>query len=201
MAEVWDSDICCLSRFYPEGGIARCIAPIVTEFYVARRLATIFLRRHEIAPTRMVKEGRLGYDPAMSDAPPDFKALARRYLDLWQEQVAAVAADPALAEAVARGVAMMTQSAAAVAQATGLKVNQPDGGPKAENTSQQPGGPDGAASPGAAPHDPRLDPDELARRVTALEGRIARLEAALGGGGADPGAKPRRGRTRRLDSA
>ncbi|EME67628.1 hypothetical protein H261_22533 [Paramagnetospirillum caucaseum] len=149
----------------------------------------------------MVKGRSLGYDPGMSDAPPDFQALARRYLDLWQEQVAAVAADPALAEAVARGVAMMTQSAAAVAQATGLKVNQPDGGAKEHERREQPGAPHGAASPGPAPHDPRLDPDEFARRLAALEGRVAALEAALGGGGAGAGAKPRRGRTRGVDPA
>ena len=142
----------------------------------------------------------------MSDAPPDFKALARRYLDLWQEQVAAVAADPALAEAVARGVAMMTQSAQAVAQATGLKVNVPQNtgpatgdGPKADERTEQPGDTkphaDGTASAAAAPHDPHLDPDELARRVAALEGRVAVLEAALGRRGDKSQPKPRRKRT------
>ncbi|MBI3446982.1 MAG: hypothetical protein HY055_16860 [Magnetospirillum sp.] len=154
----------------------------------------------------LVKVRGLGYSSGMSDAPPDFKALARRYLDLWQEQVAAVAADPALAEAVARGVAMMTQSAAAVAQATGLKVNHPQGGPKADERTDSPNsseagpnsseaGKDGPAPAAAAPHDPRLDPDEFARRLAALEGRVAELEAALGRGGEQPQPKPRRKRT------
>ena len=35
----------------------------------------------------------------MSDPPPDFGALARLYLDLWQEQVNAMTTDPAVADA------------------------------------------------------------------------------------------------------
>lgn len=50
----------------------------------------------------------------MSDA-PDLEALARRYLDLWQDQMAAMAADPAMMEALSRTFALMTQGAAAFA--------------------------------------------------------------------------------------
>lgn len=53
----------------------------------------------------------------MSEAPPDFSSLARRYLDLWQEQVAAMANEPALAEALARGIAAMTEGANAFVHA------------------------------------------------------------------------------------
>ncbi|CAA7624063.1 conserved hypothetical protein [Candidatus Terasakiella magnetica] len=137
----------------------------------------------------------------MSEAPPDFKALARRYLDLWQDQVAAVATDPALAEAVARGVAMMTQSAAAVAQATGLKcgATAPVGGKPEADERKTPSSTDGqpqagAQTPAAASDDARLNHDELARRIGALEERIAVLEAALGGSGGKAAAKPRRKR-------
>ncbi|WP_141400565.1 hypothetical protein [Magnetospirillum sp. 15-1] len=201
MAEVWDSDICVFVSILSGGRHCPLHCTNSNRILRGASIGNNFLSPPPYAPLRMVKGGRLGYDLGMSDGPPDFKALARRYLDLWQEQVAAVAADPALAEAVARGVAMMTQSAAAVAQATGLKVNQTDGGPKADERTEQPNAKNGAAPPGPAPHDSRLDPDELAHRVAALEGRVARLEAALGGGGAEPGTKPRRSRTRRLDPA
>jgi len=135
----------------------------------------------------------------MSESPPDFNALARRYLDLWQEQVAAVAADPALAEAVARGVAMMTQSVAAVAEAA--KVGGADDSPappgheaKSHERTAPTSFPDGSPPPAAALDDPRFHHDELALRVAALEGRVARLEAALGGGRGGPDGKPRRRR-------
>ena len=34
--------------------------------------------------------------------PPDLATLAKRYLDLWQEQLIAMAADPDLADSLAR---------------------------------------------------------------------------------------------------
>ena len=40
---------------------------------------------------------RLAYSPAMSGDAPDLEALARRFLDLWQDQVAASVASPDLA--------------------------------------------------------------------------------------------------------
>src|SRR5690242_10668845 len=41
------------------------------------------------------------YCSAMAE-PPDLASLAKRYLDLWQEQLTAMAADPDLAESLAR---------------------------------------------------------------------------------------------------
>ena len=41
----------------------------------------------------------------MSGDAPDLEALAKRFLDLWQEQVAASLADPALADWLARFLA------------------------------------------------------------------------------------------------
>ena len=41
----------------------------------------------------------------MSDDAPDAEALAKRFLDLWQDQVAASVADPAMAEWLARFLA------------------------------------------------------------------------------------------------
>lgn len=51
----------------------------------------------------------------MPDA-PDLEVLARRYLDLWQDQMAAMAGDPAVVEAMSRTFALMTQGAAAFAR-------------------------------------------------------------------------------------
>jgi hypothetical protein len=47
--------------------------------------------------------------------PPDFQDLARRYLDLWQEQWSAMSADPEAAEAMSRLYDMMGQQMAAAA--------------------------------------------------------------------------------------
>ena len=41
----------------------------------------------------------------MSEDAPDLEALAKRFLDLWQDQVAASVADPALAEWLSRFLA------------------------------------------------------------------------------------------------
>src|SRR5579883_75831 len=41
------------------------------------------------------------YCAAMAE-PPDLASLAKRYLDLWQEQLIAMAADPDLAESLSR---------------------------------------------------------------------------------------------------
>ncbi|MBK3778583.1 hypothetical protein GAY31_31640, partial [Azospirillum brasilense] len=46
---------------------------------------------------------------------PSLETLAQRYLDLWQEQWAACAADPEMADAAARLFQMMAQGAAAMA--------------------------------------------------------------------------------------
>jgi hypothetical protein len=124
----------------------------------------------------------------MSKGPSDLEALARRYLDLWQEQVASMATDPKVAEAVAAGVAMMNQGASAFAQAVNLKTGNPKPGTADERT------PAGPAPAAAAPDDPRLDGDQLARRLAAVEERLAALEAALGAGGGRTKGKPRKRR-------
>ncbi|MGE5504925.1 MAG: hypothetical protein ACM31L_10925 [Actinomycetota bacterium] len=132
----------------------------------------------------------------MTDVPPDLDQLARRYLDLWQDQVAAMATDPALAEAVARGIAMMSQGTSALVQATQA----------AATAAQAKAGTDEPAAPGsdhspdpqrsqaaaAAPDRPRDDAGRLEGRLAALEERVAALEAALGAGRGKPAPKPRR---------
>jgi hypothetical protein len=102
----------------------------------------------------------------------DLARLAQDFVDLWQEQVAASAADPALMRWVEAWLAPL-----AAAGAGGGERRAP---------------PAGAAAPGA-PHDElgrRLD--ELARRLGACEERLAALERKPRKRGA-PAAKRARG--------
>ncbi len=50
----------------------------------------------------------------MSD-PPELDDLARRYMDLWQDQLAGLATDDEVAEVMARTLELMTTGAAALA--------------------------------------------------------------------------------------
>jgi glutathione S-transferase len=95
--------------------------------------------------------------------PPDIEALARRYLDLWQDQASALAGDAEFARQLGRWLTLMQSGMAHAFQAAA--------------TTSAPG----SQTPTAAPGDgqPRLD--ELARRFALLEERIARLEAGAGG--------------------
>ena len=64
---------------------------------------------------------RPAYNPGMADPsqpeppsdPPSYESLARRYLDLWQDQWTAGAADPEMADMMARLFQMMGQGMAA----------------------------------------------------------------------------------------
>src|SRR6185437_8449396 len=117
------------------------------------------------------------YSAPMAE-PPDLASLAKRYVDLWQEQLIAMAADPDLAESLARL----------------LRGLVPGGWPPS---------PGACANDGAAPGAPAAPPppgqrgdalDELARRLAAAEQRLSALEARAGPGGGRAAAKPRRRR-------
>src|SRR5215467_4407789 len=112
---------------------------------------------------------------------PDIEALARRYLDLWQDQATALAGDAEIARQFGRWLTLMQSGMAHAFQPLATSP-----GPNAQPAA-------GAAAPAAASdgREPRLD--ELARRLAAAEERIARLES---GAGADRKA-PRRGARRR----
>ncbi|MEE8271723.1 MAG: hypothetical protein V3R98_08325 [Alphaproteobacteria bacterium] len=154
--------------------------------------------------------------------PPDFEDLARRYLDLWQDQWAAAASDPHAAEAMARLYGMVGQhmaAAAPLAQAMLAAVpfmpapfttpfGSADGQPHGDDPSKQdshdraasaPSRPDaagaapGAASAGAAPDSGTVAVADIARRLAVIEERLARLEARRSAGrAAGGGRKPRR---------
>jgi len=99
-----------------------------------------------------------------NDDAGDFDKLARRYLDLWQSQLAGLASDQALTEQIARlFAAANTQVASALQAAQG-----------AHHGSQA--GTSAAASASGHGAD---DVGELRKRVEALEARIAELESKL----------------------
>ena len=140
----------------------------------------------------------------MTDS-PDFAALAREYLDLWEDQLAAMAADPTLAGQSARffetmGSAeaaanpMATAQMAAMAQQFMTLAGLAAGG----NTSDGPTTPTppnpapGSAPAAAASDDGAQQLAELTSRLAALEERLDRLEA--GGGGAGSGTKSKTGK-------
>ena len=132
----------------------------------------------------------------MSDDPRDPEILARRFLDLWQEQVAASVADPALAQWLARF--MTTQPGAATAgNAAAPAGNAANGQAFADifaamsQSYASHGAP--ASAPASGPGDDRVD--ELARRLAEFERRLAALESGPGGAGAKSGKRPRKRQT------
>ena len=139
---------------------------------------------------------------------PDFAALARDYLDLWEDQLAAMAADPTIAEQSARffdtmgqaGAAanpLATAQMAAMAQQFMTLAGLAAGG-KADNGETTVRGtertPPGATAAAAAPGDSAQQLAEFASRLAALEERLDRLEAGAGGTRrrAKPAARKRR---------
>jgi hypothetical protein len=112
--------------------------------------------------------------------PPDLEALARRFLDLWQDQVAALAENTDLTEQWSRLLA-----------ALGTPAENPDG--------------DGLGESGFAPRSAAAtapsgagggDMARLAERVAALERRLARLEGKrrMGKPRGKPARRPKRPR-------
>jgi len=134
----------------------------------------------------------------MSDN-PDLDELARKYLDLWQQHMSALAKDGETAEVLANTIAMMNTGAASFADAMAGAVKTaaeqtadtlvcpPSGtgkGSEAENGSPEDGAGgtagnglvDGASAASLAHGEPSPDVDELLERIAALEGRVSRLE-------------------------
>ncbi|HQS18863.1 hypothetical protein [Reyranella sp.] len=101
-----------------------------------------------------------------TDSGAEFDRLARRYLDLWQAQLAGLASDQAVTEQIARLFAAANSQVASA-----LQVAQ--GASHADTTRS----PSAAASPRNGPD----DVGELRKRVESLEARLADLEARLRG--------------------
>jgi len=115
---------------------------------------------------------------ATEDAPPDLNDLAKRYLDLWQAQVNAMAGDAEAAKTMAGTMAMMSAGAQAFADAAQSQAGaQADAATGAQQNDHGPAAP--AAPAGAAHGDAGARLDQFDERLAALEGRIARLESEL----------------------
>ncbi len=120
----------------------------------------------------------------MTDDAPDLEALAKRFLDLWQDQVAASVADPALAEWLARFLAAPGGPGAATKTTKdGETLNETAAFADIFAAMASRAAP-AAASYGAG--DDRLD--ELARRLAECEKRLSALES----GAQQTGGKPRK---------
>ncbi len=137
-----------------------------------------------------------------AEAAEDFADLARRFADLWQDQLSALAADPALAKSVQDSMSVWQQLTpgltgggdpakdpmAAFRQAadawTGMM--QPVPRPTTDGTSDEPTNTDptrgSTAAAGPSDGGDRLL-RELDRRLARLEQRLDRLESGAEGGG------------------
>ncbi len=155
-----------------------------------------------------------GKDRAGPDA-ADLERLAKRFQDLWQEQLAATASDPEFMEMMGKWMGALAagglrppapppggtpgpldpaawmatmQQALAAAGATGKD--------EADDASAGAPSPKAGAKAAAAASGPGdVGGDELERRLADLEQRVGRLEAGIGGPRARPAAGTRRRKT------
>ena len=150
----------------------------------------------------------------------DLDELARRYLDLWQDQMTALAGDQEFAETMQRLMTTMGLAPTAASELwrawpatmAGLQATEQtqgasddqsrETGPRAPTRSTEgsaagteAGTPAGTAAPTAASDGGESGLDQLARRLAALEQRIAALEAAGSGRRGGAASKPRKGRS------
>lgn len=121
--------------------------------------------------------------------PPDLSTLAKLYVDLWQDQLVALAAQPELAE----GFARLLSAFPVVAWPA------PPGGPadpaRAAHDSNGATAADRPATAAASSDGGDLLLRELAGRLAALEERLARLEAGIANRGKRPAQSARRRRS------
>ena len=121
--------------------------------------------------------------------PPDLDALAKQYLDLWQQQLGGVSEDQQTAKIMAQTMELMNAGAAAIASmATQNPGNQNQGNADADASSSP-----STAAGGAAPGASDLDLAELAQRLERLEKRLDSLETGTKKSRRKPAKKPRKG--------
>ena len=133
------------------------------------------------------------YSPGMSET-ANLDQLAERFVDLWQDQMTAMAGDPELARLMRRmlglwglGPSPFGGTPFDVAPEPAARGTADDAG-----ANGQAGAAVGAAAARPAPGDARAVFVELGRRLDALEERLARLETGSKGSRPRPRAKSRR---------
>ncbi len=114
--------------------------------------------------------------------PKDYDAIAARYLDLWQEQIAKLAKDP---QQLTDAAAAWSNAAASMMRSAAANMGQS----ASQGSSDEPGSAD--TENGAAPAEPAhgdggVDLADVVRRLDAIERRLAALES---------GVKPKRSRS------
>jgi hypothetical protein len=117
------------------------------------------------------------YSLAMTDK-IDYDALAERYLDLWEQQFGAAAANPALSEALRAWLAPWRSLGAAA-------------GREAKDAGAATAPPGMAAPAAAASRDRGRDLAAVLDRLDRLEARLAALESGMGESAGREPAKPR----------
>lgn len=120
--------------------------------------------------------------------PPDLDALAKRYLDLWQDQLGGISKDRETAEIMAQTIELMNAGATAFASMAAVHDN-PNKGNADDDANTNPGTEAAAAPPGASDS----DLDEFARRLERLEKRLDTLEAGAAKSRRRARKKPRKG--------
>jgi hypothetical protein len=149
----------------------------------------------------------------MTAEPPNLDELARRYLDLWQDQVAAMSADPDVSRTMGRYAQLWATLGPAglagiwAAAAEGLKGGGPGAnvfadGPFAEFFKHAAGPAAAAAAHGTAPAgaargDRGDDMAELRRRLAVLEEKLASGTGPAAGAGLASKPEGTRGKPRK----
>ena len=130
---------------------------------------------------------------------PDADELARKTLELWQDQLSALAGDPEAGAAMVKLMTMATMGPAAAMKVFSEAVGgslRPNGVTGIQQPSKPAAGPS-AAAPASGPGDDHLSGierrlAEIERRLAALEGSAGRTGSHAGRGGRKPRSRPPR---------